>query len=80
MKPWLIHFWHGRVPNESLFYQKIEKLCRKDGANNLWWDGTIDEFANMWKDKFIVIPAKSDENAYLSGKFCITPYGSWGMR
>lgn len=78
MKPWLIHFWHGRVPNESLFFQKIENLCRKDAVNNLWWDGTLDEFLNLWGEKFMILPATYDENAAISGRICVTPRGGWG--
>lgn len=80
MKPWLIYFWHGKSPNESLFFQKIEKICRKDVTNNLFWDGTIDAFLAEWRDKFLVLPAGYDESAVISGRICITPHGGWGMR
>jgi hypothetical protein len=79
VKPYLIKLWHGIVPNESLFFSKIEELCRLNHGN-LYWDGTLDEFATKWKDKFIFLPATGTDAEYIEGRICVTPYGGFGQR
>jgi hypothetical protein len=87
MKPYLIHFWHGIPPGDSLFMRKVNSLCRKRPEDNQYfWDGSLEDFAINWGDKFIYMPpqltfaTKSSNIQYIMGTLCITPYGGWGQR
>lgn len=81
MKPFLIHFWHGRSFGEhKTFMKKVHKLCRLDAQNNYYWDGTLDAFAFQWGEKFIFLPAAENEKEYILGRICITPLSGFGQR
>jgi len=81
MKPYLIKFWHGTPHEKTRFMQKCVSLFRRrDADDTYFWDGTLQEFVDKWKDKFIYIHPTDDDAAYLSGIICITPYGTFGQR
>lgn len=83
MKPYLIHFWHGRPEPESHFAKKVDAVCRKRPEDGVYfWDGTLEEFAEKFCDKFIYIPSQEmvpppDPN---KGIICITQHGSFSQR
>ena len=84
MKPYLIYFWHGCPPANSDFMRKVEAICRKRPKDDVfqwdtyYWDGTIDEFADKWQDRFVYVPPNSDPS--LKGILCITPFPGFGQR
>lgn len=48
----VIGFWHGR---SSSLVDKIAKICKYDPVGEFYyWDGSLDEFAKQYKDKFLV--------------------------
>lgn len=82
--PYLIYFWHGRPMPKTHFAEKVDKLCRKQEADGTYfWDGTLEEFATNWGDKFIYLPPTQAEDGKLppiKGTIAITQYGSFGAR
>jgi hypothetical protein len=84
-KPFLIRFWHGIPREDSAFMKKVTAICEKRQAdeNHLWdgdyfFRGTLQEFADGWKDKFIYLPAGDYD--HIDGIICITQFGSFGQR
>lgn len=78
-KPLLIRFWHGRSKG-SFLHTKVEKLCRKSELDgNLFFDGTLTEWANAWRDKFLYIPTNESEFQFIEGTVWITPHNNFGQ-
>lgn len=80
--PYLIHFWHGK-PNDpnNHWMKKVNTLCRKQEADGTYfYDGSLENFATDWGDRFIYIPPQDSNRAYVKGTLCITPYGTFGQR
>lgn len=78
MKPYLIRFWHGMPSGDSPFLQKVKRLCRTNEQNNVFWDGTLNEFEYVWRDKFMLLPPQEEENMLISGRICITDKSNFG--
>ena len=80
--PYLIHFWHGIPYNkESPWMKKVNVLCRKQEADGTYfYDGSLENFATDWGDKFIYLPPQDSDRQYVMGTLCITPFGGFGQR
>lgn len=80
-KPYLVRFWHGKPCGFEHFYTRLDEICRKsEGDTNLFWDGSLSEFADKWKSKFIYYPPSDREKEYISGVIWVTPFGGFGQR
>ena len=80
MKPFLIKHWHGTPALGSRYQQKLDELCRKSPDGNLFFDANLTEFARVWADKFLFMPATEKEQEFIDGKICVTPHGSFDAR
>ena len=81
MKPYLIYFWHGRPPEDSQFMRKVKALFRlRPEDNTFFWDGSLEDFATNWGEKFIYMPPQDRDVPHIMGTLCITMHGGWGQR
>lgn len=82
-KPFLIRYWHGRPPKGEFnhFCEKLEELCPpNDKDTNLYWNGTLEEFAHAWQSKFLYYPPTDHEKDFICGTIFVTQWSNWGMR
>lgn len=83
MKPYLIKFWHGHSPNypNSQFDKKVLRVARKNKFDpNLYFDGNLDEFEELWREKFLYYPAHDSETEVISGTIYVTQFESFNAR
>ena len=80
MKPILIRFWHGE-PENSFFFNKVKKCCRKSELDgNFFFDGNLSQWDNLWRDKFLYIPANENDIQFIEGTIWITSRSTFGQR
>ena len=66
---WKIFFWHGQ--NEELA-KLIDGFCERDELNQFSYQGSLDNFADLYQRKFIV--------DYKRRLISITEYSGFGQR
>lgn len=58
--------WHGKMP--SAMTKKMDKIAMpvttKDSHQGWEFEGNLQDFADKWKDKFIVIPETEVKGRY----------------
>lgn len=59
--------------------RKVRGICRSEGEN-LYWDGTLEEFVGEWQEKFLFYPVSEREKEYIRGTLYLTPFGTFSAR
>lgn len=83
MKPYLVKFWHGYPQDKAFafFRDRIEKITvKEEGQTNVFFKGTLDEFAQKYNDKFLYYPPLERERECISGTIFVTHYANFAQR
>ena len=78
-KPYLVRYWHGAPPQS--FQTLVEGITRKQIADGqLFFEGRLDQFVELWGKRFLFYPAHADEQQYIAGTIWVTPHSGFGTR